>query len=137
MAIDYAQTARDVVKYIGGDNNVISVTHCATRLRFILKDNNIVDKEELKRVKGVITVIEAGGQMQVVIGNHVSDAYKHVLKIITVDENATVSAPNVGIVSRVMDVIYFPAGHDRLHGSQKIQRSSVHRGHHRLCADKP
>lgn len=105
MAIDYAQTAQEIVKYIGGDNNVISITHCATRLRFVLKDNKAVDKEELKRVKGVITVIEAGGQMQVVIGNHVSDAYKQVLKLIHVDENAPVSAPNVGIVSRVMDVI--------------------------------
>jgi len=105
MAIDYAQTAQDILKYIGGDNNVISVTHCATRLRFILKDNSAVEKEELKRVKGVITVIEAGGQMQVVIGNHVSDAYKQVLKIITLDENAPVAAPKVGIVSRLMDII--------------------------------
>ena len=105
MAIDYAQTAQDIVKYIGGNANVISITHCATRLRFVLKDNKAVDKEELKRVKGVITVIEAGGQMQVVIGNHVSDAYKQVLQLIDIDENAPVSAPNVGIVSRVMDVI--------------------------------
>lgn len=57
MAIDYALTAQEIIKYIGGDNNVITVTHCATRLRFILKANKAVDKEKLNRVKGVITVI--------------------------------------------------------------------------------
>jgi len=105
MAIDYAQTAQEILKYIGGDNNVITVTHCATRLRFILKDNSIVDKEELNRVKGVITVIEAGGQMQVVIGNHVGDAFKQVLKLINIDDSAPVAAPKVGIISRLMDII--------------------------------
>lgn len=105
MAIDYALTAQEIIKYIGGDNNVITVTHCATRLRFILKDNKAVDKEKLNRVKGVITVIEAGGQMQVVIGNHVGDAYKHVTNLINIDESAPVAAPKVGIVSRLMDII--------------------------------
>ena len=105
MAIDYSLTAQEIIKYIGGDNNVINVTHCATRLRFILKDNKIVDKERLNRVKGVITVIEAGGQMQVVIGNHVGDAYKHVISLINIDESTPVVAPKVGIVSRLMDII--------------------------------
>ncbi|MDN6088480.1 MAG: PTS transporter subunit EIIB, partial [Enterobacterales bacterium] len=105
MAINYADSAKEIVKLIGSDNNVINVTHCATRLRFVLKDNSQVDKETLKRVKGVITVIESSGQLQVVIGNHVGDAYREVLKLIQVDENAAVSAPNVGIVSRLMDII--------------------------------
>ncbi|MDU3155335.1 MAG: PTS transporter subunit EIIC [Hafnia alvei] len=105
MAINYADSAKEILKLIGSDNNVINVTHCATRLRFVLKDNSQVDKETLKRVKGVITVIESSGQLQVVIGNHVGDAYREVLKLIQVDENAAVSAPNVGIVSRLMDII--------------------------------
>ena len=74
MANNYADSAKEIVKLIGSDNNVINVTHCATRLRFVLKDNSQVDKETLKRVKGVITVIESSGQLQVVIGNHVGDA---------------------------------------------------------------
>lgn len=105
MAINYADSAREIVRLIGGDNNVINITHCATRLRFVLKDNTRADKETLKRVQGVITVIESGGQLQVVIGNHVGDAYQEVLKLINIDEHAATSAPNVGIVSRLMDII--------------------------------
>lgn len=105
MALNYAQSAVEIVALIGGNDNVINVTHCATRLRFILKDGAKVNKDQLKRVKGVITVIEAGGQLQVVIGNHVGDAYQEVLKLVSVDENAPISAPNVGLVSRLMDII--------------------------------
>jgi PTS system beta-glucosides-specific IIC component len=105
MAINYADSAKEIVRLIGGDNNVINVTHCATRLRFILKDISLADKDTLKRVKGVITVIESSGQLQVVIGNHVGDAYREVLKLVNMDENVAVSAPNVGIVSRLMDII--------------------------------
>lgn len=105
MAINYADSAKEIVRLIGGDNNVINVTHCATRLRFILKDTSQADKDTLKRVKGVITVIESSGQLQVVIGNHVGDAYREVLKLVNMDENVAVSAPNVGIVSRLMDII--------------------------------
>lgn len=105
MAINYADSAKEIVRLIGGDNNVINVTHCATRLRFILKDISQADKDTLKRVKGVITVIESSGQLQVVIGNHVGDAYREVLKLVNMDENVAVSAPNVGIVSRLMDII--------------------------------
>ncbi|MBW7982543.1 beta-glucoside-specific PTS transporter subunit IIABC [Enterobacillus tribolii] len=106
MAIDYAQSAKEIVQLIGGDDNVINLTHCATRLRFILKDNSKVNKTTLSRVKGVITVLEAGGQLQVVIGNHVADAYREVMKLIHLDENATAGSVNkVGIFSRLIDII--------------------------------
>lgn len=106
MAIDYAQSAKEIVKLIGGDDNVINLTHCATRLRFILKDFSKVNKTTLSRVKGVITVLESSGQLQVVIGNHVGDAYQEVMKLIHIDEKASASAgPKVGIVSRLMDII--------------------------------
>jgi PTS system beta-glucosides-specific IIC component len=105
MAINYADSAKEIVKLIGGDNNVISVTHCATRLRFVLKEYSQVEVESLKRVKGVITAMQASGQMQVVIGNHVSDAYREVQNLLNIDESAAVTPPNVGIVSRIMDII--------------------------------
>ncbi len=92
MAINYADSAKQIVELIGGDDNVVSVTHCATRLRFVLKETGRVDKEMLKRVKGVITVIESSGQLQVVIGNHVGDAYREVLRLVQIDEGAAVSA---------------------------------------------
>ena len=105
MAIDYADSAKEIVRLIGSDNNVISVTHCATRLRFVLKDYSLVEVESLKRVKGVITAMQASGQMQVVIGNHVGDAYREVQNLLTFDESTAVPPPNVGMVSRIMDII--------------------------------
>lgn len=105
MAIDYADSAKEIVRLIGSDNNVISVTHCATRLRFVLKDYSLVEVESLKRVKGVITAMQASGQMQVVIGNHVGDAYREVQNLLTFDESTAVPPPSVGMVSRIMDII--------------------------------
>lgn len=105
MAIDYSITARALVKELGGDENIANVTHCATRLRFILKDMQSINNEVVKKIPGVITTVEAGGQYQVVIGNHVQDAYKEVLKLVTVDESEAAPAQKTGVVSRVIDVI--------------------------------
>lgn len=106
MAIDYQKTARELVKELGGNDNISNVTHCATRLRFILKDESIVNKEMVAKIQGVITTVQAGGQFQVVIGNHVKDAYQFVTELVTVDENAdSTSNKKVGIVSRIIDVI--------------------------------
>ena len=55
--------------------------HCVTRLRFQLKDEEKADTEYLKRRNGVVTVVKAGGQYQVVIGNHVPDVYEEILKV--------------------------------------------------------
>ena len=73
---NYDQLSKDIVKYIGGEANVISLFHYATRLRFKVKDEAGVDKKRLEQLKGVITVINSGGQMQVVIGNDVADVYE-------------------------------------------------------------
>ena len=73
---NYDQLSKDIVKYIGGEENVISLFHCATRLRFKVKDEAGVDKKRLEQLKGVITVFNSGGQMQVVIGNDVADVYE-------------------------------------------------------------
>lgn len=107
MAIDYQKTAKDLVKELGGDGNISNVTHCATRLRFILKDESIVDKEKVAKIKGVITTVQAGGQFQVVIGNHVTDAYKYVMELVTVDDSTSEGTGNkkAGVVSRIIDVI--------------------------------
>ena len=106
MAIDYRITAKELVKELGGNDNITNVTHCATRLRFILKDENIVDSTKVTRIPGVITTVQAGGQYQVVIGNHVKDAFDFVMELVTVDENqANVSKSKVGVFSRLVDVI--------------------------------
>lgn len=106
MAIDYRITARELVKKLGGDSNITNVTHCATRLRFILKDESIVDSGKVTKIPGVITTVQAGGQYQVVIGNHVKDAFDFVMELITVDETQTGQSGNkVGAFSRIVDII--------------------------------
>ena len=106
MAIDYGITARELVKELGGDDNIINVTHCATRLRFILKDTEKVNSDKVRRIPGVITTVIAGGQYQVVIGNHVKDAYEKALELVNIKEGTVESSEQkVGIVSRIIDVI--------------------------------
>ncbi len=80
MAKNYDQLSKDIVKYIGGTENVISLFHCATRLRFKVKDTGAVDKENLSQLSGVIKVLDSGGQIQVVIGNHVADVCEAVFQ---------------------------------------------------------
>lgn len=76
---NYDDLARNIAKYVGGAQNVNSLFHCATRLRFKVKDTGKVDKKRLEQLQGVISVIESGGQIQVVIGNHVADVYEAVI----------------------------------------------------------
>lgn len=73
--------AKQLLKLVGGKQNINQVWHCATRLRFTLKDQDKVPKEKVKALDGVITVVEASGQFQVVIGNNVSDVYQEVVKL--------------------------------------------------------
>lgn len=80
MAKDYNQLAKAIIAGVGGEGNVISVTHCVTRLRFKLVDESKADADTLTKTKGVLKVIQAGGQYQVVIGNDVTDAYEAVLR---------------------------------------------------------
>ena len=69
------QIAENVLKAVGGKENVQQVTHCMTRLRFTLKDDTIPDKEEVKKISGVMSVVVSGGQFQVVIGQNVPKVY--------------------------------------------------------------
>ena len=71
----YQDLCKKIIAGVGGIDNVISVVHCTTRLRFKLKDEKKANDEEVKNVDGVISVVKAGGQYQVVIGNNVADVY--------------------------------------------------------------
>ncbi|RDU23916.1 beta-glucoside-specific PTS transporter subunit IIABC [Anaerosacchariphilus polymeriproducens] len=81
MASKYDALARIIIQNVGGKSNVISLSHCITRLRFKLKDVSKANTEVLKRTDGVVTVIQSGGQYQVVIGNHVPDVFEAVNNI--------------------------------------------------------
>lgn len=81
MAKDYTELAQDIVAHVGGKDNIVKLVHCVTRLRFTLKDESKADDDYLKQRDGIVTVVKAGGQYQVVIGNHVPDVYDTVLKV--------------------------------------------------------
>ncbi len=61
---NYYEAAQDILKYIGGPNNITSAAHCATRLRLVLKDQKLVNKEELEKLEIVKGVFLNGGQFQ-------------------------------------------------------------------------
>lgn len=76
----YDQLAKEIIHQVGGESNVKSLVHCATRLRFVLKDKAKANKANMERLDGVITVKESGGQFQVVIGNNVPEVYQAIGK---------------------------------------------------------
>ena len=78
--MDYTNTAKEILEKVGGKANVSSVTHCMTRLRLILKDESIVNDDEIKAIKGVVGLMKKAGQYQIVIGNEVAKCYKEVLR---------------------------------------------------------
>jgi beta-glucoside PTS system EIICBA component len=77
----YENLAKDILKNVGGKENVNSLTHCITRLRFKLRDEKKANTDILKNMDGVVTVIQSGGQYQIVIGNHVPDVFNAVVEV--------------------------------------------------------
>lgn len=88
MAEKNRQIAEAVVKAVGGTANITSVTHCMTRLRFVLKDKSIPNKKEVEKIPGVMGVNIAGGQYQVIIGNSVGNVYKEVVAATGISDTA-------------------------------------------------
>ena len=76
MASKYDALARIIIQNVGGKENIVSLTHCITRLRFQLRDESKANTEVLKSTDGIVTVMRSGGQYQVVIGNHVPQVYE-------------------------------------------------------------
>ena len=84
----YEKLAKDIIENVGGKDNINSLTHCVTRLRFKLKDENKANTDVLKYMDGVVTVVKSGGQYQVVIGNHVPDVYADVVEVAGLEQKA-------------------------------------------------
>lgn len=78
--MDHKKMGDDIVRLVGGEANINGLVHCATRLRFNLKDSKKAERETLEKHDGVITVVESGGQFQVVIGSHVAHVYAEIMK---------------------------------------------------------
>ncbi|WP_028389982.1 beta-glucoside-specific PTS transporter subunit IIABC [Bacillus cihuensis] len=106
--MDNRQLAEKIVKSVGGEENINSLVHCATRLRFKLDDRSKANKEELQNMEGVLTVVENGGQFQVVIGNHVPKVYAEVMKVAKISgetNKESASTEKVGAVSKAFEYI--------------------------------
>ncbi len=106
----YEQFATDIIQSVGGAENVKSVIHCATRLRFKLNDSSKADKEQTKSLGGVIAAVESGGQYQVVIGNHVSSVFKAIQAalsstVVTEAEKIEEKKEKEGLLSTFIDII--------------------------------
>mgnify|MGYP001133716905 CR=1 FL=1 len=100
----YEALAKEIVKQIGGKDNVSGLTHCITRLRFKLKDESKANDDVLKNMDGVVTVMKSGGQYQVVIGNHVADVYADVCPLIGL-ENKAASSEEEEKKSNLIDIV--------------------------------
>ena len=83
MSKNYAALAQSVVGALGGVENITAVTHCMTRLRFVLKDETQVDSATLKGISGVMGVVRNDNQCQVIIGNTVSQAFREVVSAVS------------------------------------------------------
>ncbi len=99
----YDTIAHAVVEAIGGKDNIKSATHCATRLRLQLNDRDKADKAKVESTKGVITVVESGGQFQIVIGNDVSRVYESLVAQEGVAAEG--GASSGGFLARLIDLI--------------------------------
>lgn len=90
----YHELALKIVENVGGKENIRSLTHCITRLRFQLRDEGKAKDEVLKKLEGVVTVMKSGGQYQIVIGNHVPKVYEAVCGVTGLGETEAAAAGN-------------------------------------------
>ncbi len=102
----YETLAKEILNSVGGRDNVNSLTHCITRLRFKLKDESKAQDEVLKSMEGVVTVMKSAGQYQVVIGNQVQDVYEQIVPLLHAEQSQAVqSAEKEKLLDRFVDII--------------------------------
>ncbi|MHC5324844.1 MULTISPECIES: beta-glucoside-specific PTS transporter subunit IIABC [Priestia] len=104
MSKKYEKLAHDIVRKIGGSENVSTLTHCMTRLRFALNDNKKANRQGIEDLDGVISVRESGGQFQVVIGTHIEEVYEEVIKVLGNNRESS-NQQKVGIFNKIIDFI--------------------------------
>ena len=109
MKMDYESIAKKILQRVGGKENVISLVHCMTRLRFTLKDESIVDDEAVKKTKGVMGIMKKAGQYQIIIGNDVANVYAELNKLGNFSKEVPKKAPQnkekQNVFSMLMDTI--------------------------------
>lgn len=108
MAGKYEDVCREIVDLVGGSGNINGLTHCVTRLRFVLKDDSKADKEKLGTVKGVLKVVDAGGQCQVVVGAKVNSYYETICELYNIGGGEAaddVEEQNQGLFNALMSTV--------------------------------
>ena len=108
---DYDKLAVDIIKAVGGKENIVKASRCATRLRLVLKETTNEAKENVSNLTGVITVVESGGQFQVVIGTHVGKVFDKVASELNLDSNTIEEEPKASILNRIiatMSAVFAP-----------------------------
>ena len=98
--------SKKILELVGGEVNINSVSHCMTRLRFVIKDENLIDKEGIENLNIVKGTFSQGGQFQVIIGNNVAEMYKEMvkgtnLKIVSKDEVKHEGAKNMNVFQKI------------------------------------
>lgn len=110
--VKYEELVNFIIKNIGGKENVVSLTHCVTRLRFQLKDESKANDEVLKTNDGIITVMHTAGQYQIVIGNHVGDVYETILPKLGLSGEVAETKNKTSLKDKFVDLvssIFMPA----------------------------
>lgn len=141
----YKQLAADIIEKVGGEDNIAEMSHCMTRLRLSLKDDQLVNKEALEQLPEVMRVVLLGGQYQIVLGGIVDEVFEEASGLVSekvnvstamIQENldAEVRKGNVlerlisllsGIVTPIIPAMLAAGVH---HGGGKISRSSRYSG---------
>lgn len=106
--MNYNETAEKILHAVGGAENIRMLTHCATRLRMEFNDRAQVNDAQIGTIPGVISVVEKGGQFQIVIGNEVQQVYRLLNKALPEKKNPAGGDKNAkpaGIVARIISVI--------------------------------
>ena len=104
--MDNHKIALQIIDGVGGKENVSGLTHCFTRLRFVLKDESKASKDKVSSIEGVIQVVEASGQFQVVLGNKVEAIYDEIMPLLgTTETENDEQDKKVGIGTKILNVV--------------------------------
>lgn len=103
--MEYKELATQILKYIGGKKNIQDLTHCATRLRFHLNDDKLINVERLEELQGVLGVVNMGGQCQIIIGNNVGKVCTTIKDIAGISHEQIQLKNNKKIITRIFDTI--------------------------------
>ncbi|GEN88544.1 beta-glucoside-specific PTS transporter subunit IIABC [Oceanobacillus sojae] len=107
--MNYKQLGKEVLARVGGKDNVAMLTHCATRLRFEFHDYSKVEKEQIEKLPGVISVVNKGGQFQIIVGNEVQQVYRAIHEEIGPEgdqkNNSNNNKEKKSVISRLISVI--------------------------------